>query len=504
MFRNNFYRLLNRYVSSSDFFACTLQKNCIENFLNKCSFSIRLSCLKPTRRDKRYLYLITFCAILFTSCNETSENKIAITSNPTFVDVAPIIFKNCTPCHRVGESGPFELTTYEQVKKNANKIKFVTQTGYMPPWPADTAYTHFIGERKLSAYEIALIKKWIDDGTPLGDQSKIPAAPVFYKGSHFGKPDTVIKFMEPVPIKGNGTDHFYIVKIPLELAKDTFVSYFEFVPAQRKLAHHVNGHLINYEAGKKKNIETGLSYSLDEFKDYKDLYTQLNILNDDGSFPVLTPNTVYYLPGFTPPVYPQGIGGYKTNKTSSIMLKNIHYGPSIKDVVDSSYINVFYGPKPRRPIYETQLGTFGISKIEPELILHPNKVETFHTQATLEADISMLSVNPHMHLLGKSFWAFAIKANGDTIPLIKINKWDFKWQYYYTFPHPVKIAAGTTIHVYGTFDNTDKNPNNPNRPPKVVTQGEGVRSMQTTEEMFQFIFTYLPYQNGDEKMDLSR
>ncbi len=65
------------------------------------------------------------------------------------------------------------------------------------------------------------------------------------------------------------------------------------------------------------------------------------------------------------------------------------------------------------------------------------------------------------------------------------------------------IKAGTVIHAYGTFDNTDKNAFNPNHPPKVVTQGEGVRSMQTTEEMFQFIFSYLPYQPGDEKMDLN-
>jgi hypothetical protein len=107
-----------------------------------------------------------------------------------------------------------------------------------------------------------------------------------------------------------------------------------------------------------------------------------------------------------------------------------------------------------------------------------------------------------MHLLGKAFWAFAIKPNGDTIPLIKIHKWDFKWQYYYTFEHPLKITKGTTIKVFGTFDNTTKNPNNPNRPPKLVTQGDGVKSMQTTEEMFQFIFTYLPYQNGDEKINL--
>jgi hypothetical protein len=56
-----------------------------------------------------------------------------------------------------------------------------------------------------------------------------------------------------------------------------------------------------------------------------------------------------------------------------------------------------------------------------------------------------------------------------------------------------KLSAGTTIHVYGTFDNTVKNPNNPFHPPKNITQGNGIESMKTTEEMFQFIFTYVPY-----------
>jgi hypothetical protein len=454
------------------------------------------------------LYFIVFAPLglpLLFSCREQpSKQQETSNANPTFADIAPIIYKNCTPCHRRGESGPFELMSYADVKKNANKIKFVTQTRYMPPWPADADYTHFLGERTLSSEEIELIKLWVENGAPQGDKTKTPAAPVFYTGSAFRKPDTVIKFKEAVPIKGNGTDHFYVVKLPMQLPKDTFVRYFEFVPGQRKLAHHVNGHLISYATGSKKNIQNGTSYALDNFSDYTNLYTEMNILNDNGSFPALTPNTVYYLPGFTPPVYPTGIGGYTVNKTSAILLKNIHYGPSNQDVLDSSYINVFYGPKPQRPVFETQLGTFGISKIEPELILHPNKVETFHTQATLNGDVSILSVNPHMHLLGKSFWAFALTPKGDTIPLIKINKWDFRWQYYYTYRHPVIIKAGTTIHVYGTYDNTAKNPNNPNRPPKVVTQGEGVRSMQTTEEMFQFIFTYLPYQKGDEKMDLSK
>lgn len=441
---------------------------------------------------------LIFCCM---ACNTSAPENA---SNPTFAEVAPVIYKNCMPCHRPGESGPFSLLSYEDAKKNAKKIKFVTQTRYMPPWPADPDYSHFIGERILSADEIGLIKAWVDEGCMKGDEKNIPAAPEFFTGSFFGKPDTVIRMLQAVPIKGNGTDHFYIVKFPLQLTADTFVRYFEFVPDKRKLAHHINGHLINYEPGKKKNIYAGIPYMLDEYKNYAEAFKTMGVLNDDASFPALTPNTVYYLPGFEPPVYPDGIGGYALNKQSVTLLKSIHYGPSPADTKDSSYINVFYGPRPKRPIKETQLGTFGVSKIEPELILQPNQVQTFHTQATVGNDISILSVNPHMHLLGKSFLAYAITPANDTIHLIRINKWDFRWQYYYTYKHPVRIPARSTIYVFGTFDNTDKNPFNPFHPPRIVTQGEGVRSMQTTEEMLQFIFTYLPYQAGDENIDLER
>jgi hypothetical protein len=119
-------------------------------------------------------------------------------------------------------------------------------------------------------------------------------------------------------------------------------------------------------------------------------------------------------------------------------------------------------------------------------------------------DLSILSVNPHMHLLGKTFLAYAITPQKDTIRLVKINKWDFKWQYYYTFKHPLKIPAGSTIYAFGTYDNTDKNPYNPYHPPRDCKERNDFMSMGTTEEMFQFIFTYLPYQPGDEQIDLSK
>ena len=75
------------------------------------------SCLKTAKLA--VLVLCVYSFMVLTSCNNEPNNpspKHSITT-PTFVDVAPIIFKNCTPCHRPGESGPFELMNYDDVKK---------------------------------------------------------------------------------------------------------------------------------------------------------------------------------------------------------------------------------------------------------------------------------------------------------------------------------------------------------------------------------------------------
>jgi hypothetical protein len=455
------------------------------------------------------IFIVFF--VLFLSCTQSKKEENNSLERRTITwseHIAPIIYKNCTPCHRPGEGGAFDLLNYADAVKKAKLIKFVTQSHYMPPWPADANYSHFIGEKVLTQNEIDFIKKWVDSGMLRGDSLKEPKAPGFYTGSYFGKPDLVVKAKEAVQIKGNGTDVFLIMKFPYAIEKDTIVDLVEFVPHQRKLIHHVNGHLISYDQNRSFNYMSGTSLHSDTKAKLIDVYKQMHLPYTDKrqpQFPTLTPNTVYYLPGYIPPTYPKEVGGYRLKKNGAFLLNNIHYGPSNKDLLDSSYINVFFRKTPiERPIKETQMGTFGISKIEPEFVIPPNEIKTFHTSFTLSNAISMLSVNPHMHLIGKTFWAFAMKQNGDTIPLIKINKWDFRWQYYYTFKHPVKLEANSTIHVYGTYDNSNSNPNNPFHPPRTITQGDGVESMKTSEEMFQFIFTYMPYKEGDEKIDLER
>jgi hypothetical protein len=178
-------------------------------------------------KAKRFLLAILLG--FFQSClNKEQSSEIQIPENISWSEhVAPIVFVNCTPCHRPGESGPFSLISYADALKKAAKIRFVTQSGYMPPWPADAKYTHFVGERVLNDSEKSIIKVWVDKGMPRGDSLKEPKAPEFYKGSYFGKPDLVVRAKEVVKIKGNGSDVFLIMKFPYELDKDTLADFVE-------------------------------------------------------------------------------------------------------------------------------------------------------------------------------------------------------------------------------------------------------------------------------------
>jgi len=449
--------------------------------------------------------IVIFLNIVFQSCSYLEEmDNPYIDEEITFSNqIAPIIYENCTPCHRPHEAGPFRLMSYHDVSKRAKMLKEVVETRYMPPWPADRNYSTFLNEWGLTDDEILLIKAWVAQGSPIGNEDSIPAPPDYPDGSMLGEPDLVLKMVEPYAIKGNNTDQFIVVKIPYELPQDTFVKAIEFVPDNRRLLHHMNGHVIQYEDSLKKDLNVGVnSVTYDRSISQHILYMQLGILNDDGSYPYLTSSVVNYLPGSINSQYPDGIGGISLKKKGYFFLKDVHYGPSPIDTIDQSSINVFFTDKPpERPVLEVILGTLGVSKVEPPLLIPPNEIKEFTTQWEVPDDISVLTLNPHMHLLGKSMKAYAITPEQDTIKLIYIPEWNFRWQYFYTFPTMVKLPAGSVIFVHASFDNTVNNPENPFNPPRTIRERNG--SMGTTDEMFQFIITYLPYQTGDESISLA-
>src|SRR6266550_3561928 len=73
----------------------------------------------------------------WTATNLRAETRgIALqTEGPTFArDIAPIIFQHCSGCHRPGQSAPFALLNFADVKKHAADIANVVRRRFMPPW----------------------------------------------------------------------------------------------------------------------------------------------------------------------------------------------------------------------------------------------------------------------------------------------------------------------------------------------------------------------------------
>lgn len=452
--------------------------------------------------NKQILLLAALLPVLlWASCRNGGEG---VPSEVTFTEhVAPILYGNCTLCHRPGGSAHFSLVSYEDARRNAGALAYVTKERIMPPWPADPHYTQFVGQRTLSDRDIAVLDKWAKTGMAQGPTDKLPQLPAYPIGSDIGTPGMRIP-VQPVFLKSNSPDRFLLIKVPYELPADTFASLVEFVPGRSNVVHHVNGDMVKYDFDKKKDVFAG-DRVVDMVEDTATLlkaFQKLGLPNDDGSYPVLQKSVVNYLPGVFGQRYPEGIGGYNLPRKGAFLLNDLHYGfTKDKEILDSSYINIFFARiPPRRPVQEFQLGTLGVAPVEPDLILPPNEVKTVCSRFTVPFDISILTVNPHMHLIGKSFKAYALQPGGDTIRLISIPRWDFNWQYFYTFKKMVKIPKGSTIIAEGVYDNTKKNINNPFSPPQLVRDRNG--SMKATDEMFQFIITYLPYQDGDENLSL--
>lgn len=434
---------------------------------------------------------------------QACDNPNRLPDNVTYTEhIAPLMYKNCTGCHREGGGAHFNLVNYADAKKYGAASAFVMRERMMPPWPADPHYTEFVGQKVMSERDIRLVEKWVQDGMKEGPADKMPKLPDYPKGSLIGTPDLRIP-VQPYYLPANSNDKFLLVKIPFELPADTYASVVEFMPGNGGVVHHVNGDMVKYDFDKKKTVYVGENIAdMIEDSTIKIAFEKLGLPNDDGSYPTLQKSVVNYLPGTYGQRYPEGLGGYKLPRKGAFLLNDLHYGfTKDKAVWDSSYINIFFSKlPPNRPVKEFQLGTIGVSPVLPDLVLQPNTVKNVYSKYTIPEDISVLTINPHMHLIGRSFKAYALKPDGDTIRLISIPKWDFNWQYFYTFKKLVKIPKGSTIVAEGVYDNTKNNMNNPFSPPRLVKDQDG--SMRATDEMFQFIITYVPYKDGDENISL--
>ncbi|MEO8029066.1 MAG: hypothetical protein ABI823_21475, partial [Bryobacteraceae bacterium] len=180
-----------------------------------------------------------------------------------------------------------------------------------------------------------------------------------------------------------------------------------------------------------------------------------------------------WAPGQRTQLLPEGIG-IELLKGAKIIMQ-VHYFPQRATGEDQTRIGLYFQPgKITQRLFEIPVVNTSF-KI-------PAGAESYDVKGSLSI-LPLLSgeaiwVYPHMHLLGRKIKVEVTGPDKKTTPVISIPDWDFNWQGAYTFVTPQKFTGGSTVRVTCTFDNSEKNPRNPNNPLIPVGWGEN-----TTDEM---------------------
>ena len=384
-------------------------------------------------------------------------------------DIAPVVFNNCSACHRPGEVAPFSLLNFMDVKKHAKQIADITSTRVMPPWKAEPGHGEFMDMRRLTNEQIGMIGQWVDEGCAEGKPEDLPALPKFTDGWTLGEPDLILKVPEAYTLKADGRDELRCFVIPIPIAENKFVRAIEFRPGNRKVVHHAILYLDGSGAARKKDEA-----------DPKPGYASL-------AGPGIIPSGSLggWAPGSFPHFLPDGIA--RNLKKGNDLVLQIHYHPDGKEEVDQSSVGLYFSKDTNNRVL------MGLPMFNRKIdIPAGEKNYVIKDSITVPVDVEAIGIVPHAHYLAKDMRVDATLPDGKKIPLLWISDWDFNWQDQYLYKNKIKLPKDTKIDLTYVYDNSADNIHNPSSPPKRVHFGE-----QTTDEMALLVIQVVPERKED-------
>ena len=355
-------------------------------------------------------------------------------------DVAPILYKNCTECHRPSMFAPMSLMTYDETRPWARSIKQRVVKREMPPWSADPAHGVFKNDPRLSQRDIDTITAWVDAGAPKGNDRDLPPAPQYAEGWTIGTPDAVFTMTADYHVPADGTIPYQYITVPTNLTEDKYVQAIEIKPGNRAVVHHVIASA--QPAGGNARDErtpgrTGLGGT--------------------------TPNK----PGV---VFEPGVA--RLLKAGSEIVLQMHYTTNGVATTDRTSIAVIYAKEPPKKL----VGGGNLMNVRFEIPPNTDNYEVSQSRV-LADDTWLTTMTPHMHVRGKDMKYIAHYPDGTQEVLLSVPKYDFAWQHTYELAEPKLLPKGTKLEVIAHFDNSTKNLFNPD-PNATVRWGD-----QTWEEM---------------------
>jgi mono/diheme cytochrome c family protein len=439
-------------------------------------------------------------------------------SSPTFnADVAPIIFEKCASCHRAGAIGAMSLTSYKEVRPWARSIKARVTRREMPPWSADPRFGEYINDISLTQRQIDLIAAWVDGGAPEGS-GPAPALPKYPEGGwrliNGRGPDVILEMPMTYELPAEGQIPVFRVWDKNPFKEDVFIQALQIQPSDPSVTHHsaLYGRQLPEGTTLKKGIGWKNGPELAYIPTYED-GSITNVLTAGGSSLVIegaegvapikpgdrvpTINKVrgasdedderlmFYLPGSDFQVFPEGSA--KRIRASNALMWEVHYSPNGKPTTDRERIGLWLAKPPaEREVHVIRNGSgqhiienqeVGNTANLPPIPPHAADWKITAIQPFTE-DVTLASMQPHMHLRGKDMTYVATYPDGHEEILLSVPQYDFNWQNTYMPVKPVRLPAGTVLKTVGHYNNSISNRVNPqpNRP--------ALWSEQTWDEMY--------------------
>ena len=379
-------------------------------------------------------------------------------------DVAPILFRNCTSCHRPGEIAPMSLLTYDDVRPRAKDIRDEVSEGHMPPWHAAAPKGTFLNERGLTPEEKEVLVRWAAAGAPKGDPEDLPPTPVYPDGWAMGKPDLVFEMQEEYSVPADGVIEYEYFYIPTNFTEAKWIQAIELRPGNREVVHHA---LAFYRATPDMKRPPVLRPNRDQMV--------LPPLPKQGTRPQRedqTPSRMLatYAPGTNPQVLRPGTA--IRLEPGGVIELQMQYTANGKAAKDRTKIGFQFSKDPSpREVRVTHFfnGTLSLPAGSPDV--------------RVDADISFVSdavvwgIFPHTHVRGQK-WEYVLELpDGTKKNILSVPTYDFNWQTYYMFTEPLEIPKGSRLVSSAWYDNSAANKSNPD--PKVTVKWGD----QTWEEM---------------------
>ncbi len=370
--------------------------------------------------------------------------KAEAAAKPTYHrEVARIVQQNCQECHRKGGVGPFTLDSRADVIAHKGMIKKVLADATMPPWhavgPKPGELRTFKNDRSLPDADRDALLAWLADGGPEGDAADAPLPRTYPDDWAIGKPDLIVQVPEPIAVKATGVMKYQTVLVETGLTEDRWMRAAEIRPTDASVVHHVLVFVIPPHLAKIPKAGEG-----------------------QGFFAA-------YVPGNNHQILPDGFA--RKIPKGSLVKFQIHYTPNGTATKDQVRVGFKFTTDPR---YEVRVLPVAQPKIEipPGADAHKEVAEF-----KLPVEGTVTAVSPHMHVRGKACKYEAVLPGGETKLLLDVPHYDFNWQHRYQFAQPVTLPKNTTVRFTVWYDNSDKNPANPD-PKATVKWGP-----QTFEEM---------------------